>query len=309
MLEEFVSRLLAKLLGEYVEGINTNALQVSLISGQVEINNIRLKASALKQFRLNVKVKEGFIGKLLLTIPWTALHCSSVIVEISQLFLLLEPNTDLNDEEFDIEKEFQKMKQEKLGFADSKAEEFLKDKEEGESFFSKMMQTILNNIQMEIRDVHIRYEDTVTASLPFYCGLTIESVSAHSTDDDWNEIFVDSSSAEKVVHKYFELKSFAIYWNKGEHGVLLDSPLTFDSTADLSQKMQELIYSKSNSNFPKHQYLLQPIVASLKLRINNEKKQIDDTDLFSIPDYTLEFMFGQVNFSLGSAFSSFFYNF
>lgn len=298
MFEEFVSRLLAKLLGEYVEGINTNALQVSLISGQVEINNIRLKASALKQFRLNVKVKEGFIGKLLLTIPWTALHCSSIVVEISQLFLLLEPNPELSDEEeFDIEKEFQKMKQEKLGFADSKAEEFLKDKEEGESFLSKMMQTILNNIQMEIRDVHIRYEDTVTASLPFYCGLTIESVSAHSTDDEWNEIFVDSSSAEKVVHKHFELQSFAIYWNKGEHGLFLDSPLSFSSANELSRKMQELIYSKSNSNFPKHQYLLQPIVASLKLRINNEKR-IDHSDL-GIPDFTFEFIFDQVSFNLG----------
>lgn len=325
MFEELISRLLVRYIGEYVEGINTNALQISLISGQVEINNIRLKSSALNKFRLPVQIKEGFIGKLVLTIPWTSLYSSSVTVELSQLFVVVEPLEGDFEEEIDVEAEIQKAKQEKLKFADSMAQEFLQDQEDQGGWLSRMAATIVDNIQIEIRNVHVRYEDARTGPTPFFLGVTIESVSAHSTDSDWLEkVFVANT---KIIHKFCELRSFALYWNNNraldpnqslhssgtryDESLLRDGPLEYDSSDDLVAQMQDLIYSETNECFPRHQYVLHPVSASLKLCINKDKPPVSgtksrdkqhaplNTDPNSPPKFTFEFLFEHVNLTLG----------
>jgi hypothetical protein len=175
----------------------------------------------------------------------------------------------------------------------------------------------------------VRYEDTRTGPAPFYCGVTIESVSAHSTDSEWLEkVFLASTTPVTMIHKFFELRSFAVYWNNNsldaqsnlnasgtcyDESVLLDGPLEFDSAEELARQMQELIYSEENECFPRHQYVLHPVSGSLKLRINKEKPPVSgtkprdsksnkpiNTDPNSLPKFTFEFLFDQVNLSLGT---------
>jgi len=64
MLERIVSALLEKYLGDYVEGLQTENLKLSIFSGDVVLENLKLKKSCLDQFELPVQVKAGFLGKL-----------------------------------------------------------------------------------------------------------------------------------------------------------------------------------------------------------------------------------------------------
>jgi vacuolar protein sorting-associated protein 13A/C len=54
-----VSSLLAKYLGDYVEGLQSENLRISLLSGQVSLRNLQLKTKILDDLNLPVTVKSG----------------------------------------------------------------------------------------------------------------------------------------------------------------------------------------------------------------------------------------------------------
>jgi vacuolar protein sorting-associated protein 13A/C len=58
---------------------------------------------------------------------------------------------------------------------------------------------IAENLQIEINDVHIRYEDNTTdPNCPFVFGCTLESISGRSTDKFWNPAWIENSP---IIHK------------------------------------------------------------------------------------------------------------
>ena len=64
MLEGVLASILNRFLASYVDGLNTNQLNVAIWSGDVKLRNLRLKRSALDKLRLPIDVKEG--------LPWPA---------------------------------------------------------------------------------------------------------------------------------------------------------------------------------------------------------------------------------------------
>ena len=73
MLEGVLASILNRFRASYVDGLNTNQLNVAIWSGDVKLRNLRLKRSALDKLRLPIDVKEGYLGQLTLTIPWSNL--------------------------------------------------------------------------------------------------------------------------------------------------------------------------------------------------------------------------------------------
>lgn len=53
------ARILSRYLGDYVEGLDSKNLEISLLSGSVELKNLKLKTSSLEKLDLPVTVKEG----------------------------------------------------------------------------------------------------------------------------------------------------------------------------------------------------------------------------------------------------------
>jgi hypothetical protein len=89
MLEGLASALLAKILGDYIEAIDTKNLRFTL-SGELELTNLQLKKSALNSLNLPVVVEEGFVSKLFLSVPWRSLGSQPAIIKIEKIFLLAE---------------------------------------------------------------------------------------------------------------------------------------------------------------------------------------------------------------------------
>jgi vacuolar protein sorting-associated protein 13A/C len=92
MLEGVASSLIAKILGDYVEAVDTQNLRFTL-SGELELTNLKLKKSALSKLDLPIAVKEGFLSKLFLSVPWRSLGSQPAIIKIEKIFLLAEPAT------------------------------------------------------------------------------------------------------------------------------------------------------------------------------------------------------------------------
>lgn len=66
-----------------------------------------------------------------------------------------------------------------------------------EGFIAKLVQKAIDNIQVSIEKVHIRFEDSRTENR-FACGITLGGLSARSTDSAWQPAFL---SENMLVHK------------------------------------------------------------------------------------------------------------
>ncbi|KAK7096187.1 hypothetical protein V1264_005511 [Littorina saxatilis] len=61
--ESLVVDLINRYLGDFVENLDTSQLKIGIWGGDVVLNNLNLKESALDDLDLPVKIKAGHIGK------------------------------------------------------------------------------------------------------------------------------------------------------------------------------------------------------------------------------------------------------
>jgi vacuolar protein sorting-associated protein 13D len=92
MLEGLVTWVLNNYVGEYLENLNADQLSIALLQGQVELENVPIKKTALRKFDVPLQVKSGIIGKLTLSIPITRMKSEPWILKMSDLLVLLGPS-------------------------------------------------------------------------------------------------------------------------------------------------------------------------------------------------------------------------
>ncbi|KAL3277158.1 hypothetical protein HHI36_012510 [Cryptolaemus montrouzieri] len=179
MLEGAVARILNQLLGKYVVDLDTENLNVGIFSGRVQLTDLKLKPEALYELNLPIEVIAGTIGKVSIQIPWTTIWESTTNVTIEDVFILANPviNGNIFDEEKD-KRLKRALKRKALYDLDSESH-FIG----GPSSFSEhLISNILNNLQLNISNVHIRYEDIVSCRYPLSCGLCIGNITAETTN-------------------------------------------------------------------------------------------------------------------------------
>ena len=83
-------------------------------------------------------------------------------------------------------------------FVSPTAAEAMSDEDQG--LFESLAATFVNNVQVTIERVHVRYEDTITTpGHPFACGVMLTSLAAETTDAAWRPTQVDGTATE--IHK------------------------------------------------------------------------------------------------------------
>lgn len=182
-------------------------------TGDVVLKNLHLKQSALKDLDLPVQTIYGRLGKLVLKIPWKNLYSLPVVADVEDLYLLVAPNAAVNYNAEKQEKaELDAKKAELSKVEEAKKRELDKDKPKADkSFTEKLVAQIINNVQITIKNVHIRYEDRSTSTIPFSLGITLGELEVHTTDADWKKAFL--SEALSKVFKVAKLDGLAVYMN------------------------------------------------------------------------------------------------
>ena len=82
MFQGLLESLLRKVIGEYVEEIDSKNLNMSVYSGVIDLNDLQLKKSIFSQFNIPIKLVIGRIKKLFVRVPWNALSSKPVQLEI-----------------------------------------------------------------------------------------------------------------------------------------------------------------------------------------------------------------------------------
>ncbi|KAK9463382.1 uncharacterized protein V1516DRAFT_644614 [Lipomyces oligophaga] len=217
MLEGLVASLLNRFLGAYVKNFDPKQLNIGIWSGDVKLRKLELKREALDKFRLPIDVVEGYLGDLTLQIPWSNLKNKPVKVIIENVYVLAVPKANQEYDEAEEERRKQLLKMERLEDLEllTQAQPDAISPEEqkkNQSFTESLVTKIIDNLQITIRNLHFRYEDTISApEHPFSLGITLTEFSAVSTDSAWNPIFIQDNALE--THKLSRLESLAVYWN------------------------------------------------------------------------------------------------
>ncbi|KAJ3104766.1 hypothetical protein HK100_004002, partial [Physocladia obscura] len=240
-------------------------------SGDVVLHNLKLKREALDKFNLPVDVVEGFLGDLTLTIPWNDLKTKPVRVAINNVQLLVAPKA-ASDFDFDdvteAERAF-KAKMDRIEAAEllekSAREAKLPDEKQNASFITQLVTKIIDNLQLSIQNIHVRYEDRTLGSItkPISFGITLSELSAFSTDEEWTAAFIHEEVG--VIHKLCRLESLAVYFNNDD--------LTLGGLA-MEESKQAFISLIAGENYipEQNRYILKPVSGQGKITINKYPK-------------------------------------
>ncbi|XP_025027200.1 vacuolar protein sorting-associated protein 13D isoform X1 [Python bivittatus] len=256
MLEGLIAWVLNNYLGKYVSNLNTDQLSVALLKGAVELENLPLKKDALKEL-LPFEVKAGFIGKITLQIPFYRPHIDPWVISVSRLHVIGSPE---KQEEFDEEREKLLEKENKKATLLALEEKWKKEGEQiAESYWysvtASVVARIIENIELNIQDVHLRFEDGVTSpSQPFAFGICIKNVSIQNATEEPVE--------ELMKKKQLDISDFSIYWDS-------DCTLWGDL---LPGELQEAMDNSMESR--DHNYIMEPVCTSALLKSNRSKKPL-----------------------------------
>ncbi|KAK3591108.1 hypothetical protein CHS0354_035920 [Potamilus streckersoni] len=213
MFEAVVSLLINKYLGKYIQNLNSSSLKISVFNGDVELKGLQLKPEALVELDLPIEVKAGYVGLIKFAIPWTRLFSTSIHIQIQDVYVLAGPITDRQYDP-ELERGLQNaIKRQMLETLQTSAvNNMVNTADENPGFFEKVYTYIINNLQVSIGNIHVRYEDTMTnPDHPFACGVMLKHLRAQTTDSRWQQAQVDSSST--LIHKLLSLEELSVYWN------------------------------------------------------------------------------------------------
>lgn len=295
MLEGLVAGLLNRFLGMYVKNFDPTQLKVGIWSGDVKLRNLELRKEALDQLKLPINVMEGHLGELTLVIPWSNLRGAPVKVFIEDVFLLASPKEEAAYDEEEEERRKQRLKMEKLDSAEllkERSQEGLSPEEEkkSQSFTESLVTKIVDNLQVTVKNIHVRYEDSISApGHPFALGITLAEFSAVSTDEGWKPTFIQNST--KSTHKLATLGALAIYWNT-DTTLLGPGREVGDEEHDMPhdnmiKTFKEMIGNGDSSPAADHQYILKPVSGQAKI-------ELDKTGDIHVPKFKSTLLFDEI---------------
>ena len=276
MLEGLVAGLLNRFLGMYVKNFDPTQLKVGIWSGDVKLKNLELRREALDQLKLPINVVEGHLGQLTLVIPWSNLRGAPVKVFVEDVFLLASPKEEAEYDPEEEDRRQHRIKMDKLENAEllkERNQEGLSQEEQkkSSSFTSSLVTKIVDNVQITVKNIHIRYEDSISApGHPFALGVTLEEFSAVSTDGQWKPTFITNSS--NSTQKLAKLEALAVYWNTDTDLLGTGRESQVDSQElmphdEMVDKFKSMIGTDASSTIT-HQYILRPVSGQAKIEID-----------------------------------------
>ncbi|XP_072763012.1 intermembrane lipid transfer protein Vps13 isoform X2 [Anoplolepis gracilipes] len=281
--ESVIAELLNKVIGEYIENLDYTQLKVSLWGGDLVLNDLLIKESALDVLDLPVRLEYGRLGKLILKIPFKDMWNGQIDAIVEELFILVVPTSQVTyNEEKETKTQLEAKRAElervekRKQLAELKSQEKLDD-----SMVEKLVARMIKNIHVEIKRIHVRYEDHVTfKEHPFSVGFTLNTFVLESCTDSWETTGnLNDMYAIPQIFKICSLDGLAVYLNTSVEQYSKRPQSSYSNL--FCQGIATTDYIPTG-----YQYLLGPINVKSKLRLN-PKPESDDSN-YTIPKVWLD---------------------
>ena len=234
MLNGIISKVVSNLLGRYIEKIDSSQLEVDLWNGKARLENLKVSSNALSSHNLPFTVESGTIGCASFVFPWGQLDSQPCIINVENVFILASISSNVittND----------------LSCSSNNENE--------SGLMSSVFDKIIDNIQINIQNLHVRVDLPIGDDSIVSVGFMIESLNVYSVNELLNECFITPLS--NVVRKKANISNLSFY---------IDT---------LSKKIEGNFENEMLNSFHlDHQYLLKPFtfdcVYISKRRVGNQ---------------------------------------
>ncbi|CAH8474501.1 unnamed protein product [Schistosoma turkestanicum] len=283
--ESLVTDLINRYLGSYIEALNASQLKIGLLGGNAQLDNLDIKANAFDDLDLPVKVLQGHISSLTLKIPFKNLFTEPTIAELTGLYILIVPNIAVEYDETKEKRYAKELKQKELSSVEAARlkPKNAADDPKADSFGEKLAAQVIKNLQISIKDIHIRYEDSY--SIPnrtFSLGLTLSGLTFQTCDSNQKPILIKDESIRQFS-KFIKLTSLGVYWNP------MSTKFAEKAKVPLRSAMRNSIASPDNLNTGFH-YLVKPISSTAMLHVHTRPEETN----YSIPQMDLVVNFAEI---------------
>lgn len=176
--------LVPTLLGDYIEGIDYNNVKTSYFSGQISLQNIALKKDIFTKKGIPLDIQYSIIGKLELRVPWLKVRKEPIVVTVNDMYLIItlsDPQKiDPIRQRLFFMNEISRACYEKTKSMDTQ--------DENKGNFSSMKINILDNLQISLKNIHLRFEDPDRNTI---LGFVLDDFSVFTTNENWEREFLD----------------------------------------------------------------------------------------------------------------------
>ncbi|KAI6238683.1 Ricin B-type lectin domain-containing protein [Aphelenchoides fujianensis] len=283
MLEGLVTWVLNNYVGEYLENLNADQISVALLQGQVELENVPLRPTALEKFDVPLEVRAGVIGRLTLQVPLAHLRSEPWVLKMSDLLVLLGPRRSGDGGERAAEHEQRRKEQQleeleavhKRALLRTAGLEVRGAEEQGGWWGASVVSAVSNNIQLILDNVHVRYEDesTLPDGTPFAFGFRVQQISVQTTNAQWKAGFVQLAEGVNTFKK-LDIKGLSVFWNCGQR-----AHAHVRSPDDLKRLLSPLAG-------PPNAFLLRPF--SLQVRLERNASRLPLKALPAVPRFKFD---------------------
>lgn len=288
MFEGYVASLLNKYLGEFIEGIDQEQLRIGVWGGNVKLQNLQVRPSCLDFLHLPVDLKFGSVGTLSLKANWRHLGSEPVQIVLDKIYLCIHPRVNFD---FDAEKEVKRAIEDQLDRLRSTeslrlAEEQNRVQKEDTKagLGTALTDKIIDNIQITINQIHIRFENQMAPNSPVAFGIVLHSLTAQTTDKHWRPQFV---VGQKAAFKLVQLDKFYSYFS-------LDASSPWSQPVSSPERMADVF---SLVDYTKPNCLLYPLSGEVKL-VRNKVKDASPLMRADAVLYSLSFQISDTQYNV-----------
>ena len=280
--------------------IDTSKTNLSIFSGKIELNNLKIKDEIFQNLNLPyIEVVHGQIGELRIDLEMPFFYENPIDVFVDKIFFharLKNINKLKEEDEIKNMEEFKKSQLLKTEQVRAQIEEVIRENEESESKKRKkdkhspgLIQKIVQNLCVEIRDVVIKFDDEISyPEVPYSIGMILDNINIRSTRDDFqipknkNEVI----PYEEIHYKVAVIDNFSIYMDCFNVKEELDFEQLISSKVmekiNSNIKLRDYLKDKLNfytycmseiydhsKHFDSHQYLLHQLDLTIKVALND----------------------------------------
>ena len=296
--------------------IDSNIKSNFIESGTLELSNLLLRSDLF--YILNIpyiKLINSYIGKLNINISENSQN-KKISVSIDNIFIHIKKK---NFDEIIKEEEINYMQKRKVIFLE-KQEKLSVNNTFGKKSDLYMIQYILDNINLTLNNIVIKFDDTVSfPKIPCCMGIILEQINISSKNDlKINKEYEESSNSEiyeTIQYKLIKIKKFSIYFDcYGKLKYLDYDKLIYkkavksidDQMRQMPKELHEfIVYSLSelyynSNNFNSHQFILFQINLDVKIDTNGTNEDLGPTFNFelNIPQIILNISITQIHLIL-----------
>ena len=288
MASSIINWIIDKYLNNILE-INKDLTKSSIFTGEIQMANLKIKPEIFTILNLPFfELVHGYVGKLRIKAKMPRIHLHPIKVEVENVFFHAKQKKLSNIKKEGEIKFMEGFKNNQLTIL----EEFKNELNNFEDELNpNMVSKIINNIEIYISNICIRFDDEISYELtPFCFGILIKNIKLKSVDKDFNEVEGKYSIPfGEINNKIIQIDNFSVYLDTFENEgklveydkKIIDTPNTIITDEKFKTFLGPMLdyyrYCLSETyehinNYLAHNYILFNLGFLFKVSINENMK-------------------------------------